>query len=212
MLWKCCTQNASKFENSAVPTGLEKVIFHSNRKECSNYHTIALISHASKVMLKILQARLQQYVKRELPDVRAGFRKGRGTRDQIANICWIFKKARDCFIDCAKPLTVWITAKYGKFFKRWEYWTTWPAFWGICMQVKKQQLELDMEQQTGSKLGKEYVKAIYCHPAYLTSMQSTSCEMMGWMKHRLESRLLEEISVTSDMQMTPPLWKKVKKD
>ena len=78
------------------------------------------------------------------------------------------------------------------------------------MQVRKQQLELDMEQQTGFKSGKEYVKAIYCHPAYLTSMQSTSCEMLGWMKHKLESRLLGEISKTSDMQMTPPLWQKVK--
>ena len=75
------------------------------------------------------------------------------------------------------------------------------------MKVKKQQLELDMEQQTGSKLGKEYVKAVYCHPAY---MQSTSCETLGWMKHRLESRLLGEISITSDKQMTPPLWQKVK--
>ena len=78
------------------------------------------------------------------------------------------------------------------------------------MQDKKQQLEPDMEQQTGYKLGKEYIKAVYCHPAYLTSMQSTSCEMHGWMKHKLESRLLGEISITSDMQMTPPLWQKVK--
>ena len=80
------------------------------------------------------------------------------------------------------------------------------------MQVRKQQLELDMEQQTGSKSGKEYVKAVYCHPAYLTYMQSTSCEMLGLMKHKLESRLLGEISITSDMQMTPPLWQKVKKN
>ena len=78
------------------------------------------------------------------------------------------------------------------------------------MQVKKQVLEQDMEQQTASKLGKEYVKAIYCHPAYLTYMQSTSCEMPGWMKHKLESRLPGEISITSDMQLTPPLWQKVK--
>ena len=78
------------------------------------------------------------------------------------------------------------------------------------MQVKKQQLELDMDQQTGSKLGKEYIKAVYCHSAYLTYMQSTSCEMLGWMKHNLESRLQGEISITSDMQMTPPLWQKVK--
>ena len=78
------------------------------------------------------------------------------------------------------------------------------------MQVKKQQLEPDMEQQTGSKLGKECIKAVYCHPAYLTYMHSTSCEMLGWMKYKLESRLPEEISITSDMQMTPPLWQKVK--
>ena len=80
------------------------------------------------------------------------------------------------------------------------------------MQVKKQQLELDVEQQTGSKLGKEYVKPVYCHPAYLSYMQSTSCEMPGWIKHKLESRLLGEISITSDMQMTPPLWQKAKKN
>ena len=78
--------------------------------------------------------------------------------------------------------------KLGKFFKSWEYQTTFPASWEICIQVKKQQLEPDMEQQTGSKLGKEYVKAVYCHLAYLTYMQSTSCEMLGWMKHKLESR------------------------
>ena len=105
---------SANLENSAVATGLEKVSFHSNPKEreCqrySDYRTIALISHASKVMLKILQARLQQYVNCELPDVQAGFRKGRGTRDQIANIHWIIKKAREfqkniyfCFIDYAK--------------------------------------------------------------------------------------------------------------
>ena len=80
------------------------------------------------------------------------------------------------------------------------------------MQVKKQQLEPDMEQLTGSKLGKEYIKDVYCHPAYLTYLQSTSCEMTGWMKHKLESRLLEEISITSDMQMIPPLWQKMRKN
>ena len=80
------------------------------------------------------------------------------------------------------------------------------------MQVKKQQLELDMEQQTGSKSGKEYVKAAYCHPAYLTYMQRTSCKMMGWIKLNLESRLRGEISIISDKQMTPPLWQKVKKN
>ena len=109
-------------EDSAVATGLEKVSFHSNAKECSNYRTIALISHASKVMLKILQDRLQQYVIRELPDVQAGFRKGRGTRDQIANICWIIKKQESsrktsisALLTMPKPLTVWITRNCGKF-------------------------------------------------------------------------------------------------
>ena len=89
---------------------------------------------------------------------------------------------------------------------------TLATYWEICMQVRKQQLEPDMEQQTGSKLGKEYIKAVYCHPAYLTSMQSTSWEMPGWMKHKLGSRLLGEVSITSDMQMTPPLWQKVKRN
>ena len=108
-------------------------------------------------MLKVLQARLQQHVNCELPDVQAGFRKGRETRDQIANICWIMEKAREfqkniyfCFIDYAKAFD-WTTINCGKFWERWEYQTTWPASWEICMQVRKQQLELDMKQQTGSK-------------------------------------------------------------
>ena len=129
-----------------------------NPKECLNYRTIALISHAGKVMLKLLQARLQQYVNCELPDVQAGFRKGRATRDQITNICWIIEKERDlqkniyfCFIDYAKTLTAWITINCGKFFKKQEYQATWPASWETYMQVRKQQLELDMEQQTGSQ-------------------------------------------------------------
>ena len=121
------------------------------------YHTIALNSHASIVMLKILQARLQQYVNWEPPDVHAGFRKGRGTRDQIADIRGIIEKAREfqkniyfCFIDYAKAF-VWITTNCGKLLKRQEFQTTLPASWEICMEVKKHQLELDMEQQTGSK-------------------------------------------------------------
>ena len=102
-----------------------------NAKECSNKHTIALISHGSKLMLKILQVRFQQSVNQEHLDVQAGFRKGRGTRDKIANIHWITEKAREfqkniyfCFIDTPKPLTVWITTNCGKFLKRWEYQTT----------------------------------------------------------------------------------------
>ena len=111
-----------------------------------------------------------------------------------------------------KRLIMWITTNCGKFFKRWECLTTLLGFWEICMKVKKQQLERDMEQQTGCKSRKEYIKAIYCHLAYLTSMQNTSCEMLGWMKHKLELRLPGEISITSETQIKPPLWQKVKKN
>ena len=189
-----------------------------NAKEYSNYRTVAHVSYTSKVTFEILQARLQQYVNWELPDVQTGFRKGRGTRYQITNIRWIIDKAREfrktstsASLTTSKPLTVWITTNCGKFFKRWEYQTTLPASWEICMQLKKQQLELDMEQWTGSKLGKEYVKAVYCYPAYLTYMQSTTWETPVLTKHKLESRLPGEISISSDMQMTP-LWQKAKKN
>ena len=113
-----------------------------NAKECSNNHTIALISHTIKVMLKILQARLQQYMSHEIPDVQAGFRKGRGIRDQIANIRWIIEKSREfqkksasTLLTTPKPLTLWIIIICGKFWKRWAYLTTWPASWETCMQV-----------------------------------------------------------------------------
>ena len=132
-------------------------------------------------MLKILQARLQQYMNRELPDVQAGFRKGRGTRGQIANICWIIKKAREfqknicfCFIDCAKAFDCVDHKKLWKILKEMGIPDHLTCFLRNCVQVREQKLELDMEQQTGSKYEKEYVKAVYCHPAYLTSMQSTS--------------------------------------
>ena len=140
-------------------------------------------------MLKILQARLQQYVNHELPDVQVGFRKGRGTRDQIANIRWIIEKAREfqkkphhLFLLYWIHQSLWLRGSQknsGKFLQTWEYQIALPASWEKSMQVKKQQLELDMEQWTGSKLGKEYVKAVYCHPVCLTYMQSTSCEILG---------------------------------
>ena len=165
MLWNSCTfticQQISKTQQ--WPQDWKRSVFiptpkKDNGKECSNYLTVALLSPTSKVMLKILQARLQQYMSCELPDVQAGFRKGRGTRDQIANISWIIKKSREfqktsisALLTIPKPLTVWITINCGKFWKRWEYQTTWPASWEICMQVRKQHFELDMEQQTGSK-------------------------------------------------------------
>ena len=145
-----------------MATGQEKVSFHSNPKErqcqgSSNYRTIALVSQASKVMLKILQARLQQYVNRELPDAQPGFRKVRGTRDQIANIHWIMEKARDfhkniyfCFIDYAKAFDCVDHSKLWKILRDGN--TRIPDLPpGKCLQAKKQQLELDMEQQTGSK-------------------------------------------------------------
>ena len=153
----------ANWENSAVATGLERSIFilipkKSNAKECSNYHTMALISHTSKIMLKILQARLQQYGNHELPEVQAGFRKGRGTRDQIANIRWIIKKQQSSrkhlFLLywlcqglwlCGSPQTVENSERDG------NTRPPKPASWEICMQVRKQQLELDMEKQTGSK-------------------------------------------------------------
>ena len=141
----------ANLEDSAVATGLEKVSFHFNPKEHSNYCIILIISHATKIMLKILQARLQQFVNWKLPDRQARFRKGRGTRDQIANICWIMENQGDsrktstsALLTMLKPLTVWITTNCGKLLKRYQ--TTLPASWDICMQDKKQQLEMDMEQ------------------------------------------------------------------
>ena len=124
----------------------------------------------------------------------------------------IIEKAREfqqsiyfCFIDYAKSSDCVDQSKLWKIFQEIGI----PASWEICMQVRKQQLELDVEQWTGPKLGKEYIKALYRHPAFLTSMQSRSFKMPGWMKHKLESRFLGEISITSCIQMTPPLWQKV---
>ena len=126
--------------------------------------------------------------------IQAGFWGGRGsTRDQTANICWIMEKTRgfqkNIHFCCTMLKLLCGPQQSGKFLKRWEYQTTVPASRETCMQIKKQQLESDMEQATGSKLGKEYNKVVYCHPVYLTYMQSISCEMRGWMKHKLESRL-----------------------
>ena len=154
-------------------------------------------------MLKILQARLQQYMNHELPDVQVGFRKGKGTRSNCQHPLdhWKSKRVPEkqllLLYWLLQSLWLCITTNCGKFFKRWEYQTTWLASWETCVQVRKQQLELDMEQQTGSKKEKEYVKAVYCHPVYLTYMQSTSWEMLCWKKHKLESRLPGEISITS---------------
>ena len=148
MLWKCCTQYTSKSGKQQWPQNWKRSVFipipkKGNAKKCSDYHTVGLISHASKVMLKILQARLQQYVNCELPDVQAGFRRGRGTRDQIANICWIIKKAREfqkniyfCFIDYAKAFDCVDHNKLWNILEEMQILDHLP--WGICMQVRKQ--------------------------------------------------------------------------
>ena len=149
MQWKCCTQYASKFGILSMATGIENVSFHSKPKERQFQRMFkllynALISHAHKVMLKILQARLQQYVNHELPDVQARYRKGR--RDKIANIRWIIRKTRvpekHLILLYWLCQSLWLCGSQqncGKFLKTWEYQTTWPASWEICMQVKKQQ-------------------------------------------------------------------------
>ena len=149
-----------------------------NAKECLNYHTVELISDASEVILKILQARFQQYVNWELTDIQDGFRKSRGTTDQISNIRYIIEEAEfqkyPALLTMLKPLTVWITTNCGK---RWKYQTTLPVSWESCIQDRKQQLELVMEKWTSSKSRKEYVKAVNCHPvyfAYLTCVPETA--------------------------------------
>ena len=151
----------ANLENSAVATELEKGSFHSNPKErqcqkCSNYRTIALISHASKVMLKILQARLQQYMNCELQMFKLDLEKAEEPEIKLPTSAGSWKKqdsSRKTSISAllTMPKTLTSTINCGKFWKRWEYQTTWSASWEICMQVRKQQLELDMEQQTGSK-------------------------------------------------------------
>ena len=161
MLWKCCTQYASKFGKLSSGHRTGKVSFHSNPKErqckeCANYHTITLISHANKVMLKVLQARLQQYMNGELPDIQAGFQKAEepiklptfagsskkqeSSRRTSISAFWLCKA-----FDSVDHNKLW------RSLKGWVYQTIWPASWEICIQVRKQQLELDMEQQTGSK-------------------------------------------------------------
>ena len=176
----------ANLENSAVATGLEKVSFHSNpkqrqsqrkAKECSNYRTIALISHTSKVMLKILQARLQIYVNRELPDVQAGFRKGRGNRYQIANIRWIVEEAREfqrnfCFIDYAKASD---SVDHNKLENSERDGNTRPP----CCLLGNPYAGQQATVRTGHgatdwfQIGKGYVKAVYCQCAYLTLMQTS---------------------------------------
>ena len=153
----------ANLENSAWPQDWKRSVFipipkKDNAKECSDYHTIALISPASKVMLKILQARIQQYMNCELPVVQLVLEKAEEPEIKVPTSIGSWKKQESsrktsisALLTMPKPLTVWITINCGKFWKKWEYKTTWPASWEICMQVRKQQFQLDLEQQTGSQ-------------------------------------------------------------
>ena len=182
----CCESAAlnmsANLETQQWPQDWKRSVFipiqkKGNAKECSNYHTVILISHASKVMLKILQARLQQYVNVQM--FKLDLEKAKEQEFRLPTSTGSSKKQESCRKTCIsaslttlKPLRG--LQNCGKFLRRWEYQTILPASWETCMQVKKQHLELDMEQQTGSKLGKEYAKAVYwnpVYPVYLTYVQ-----------------------------------------
>ena len=197
-------------ENSAVATGLEKVSFHSNLKKAMPKNVQTTTQLHSPHMLAKLCSKFSKPGFNSMWTMNSQRSNCQYPLDHRKNKKSSRKTSTSALLTTPKPLTVWITTNCGKSFKRWEYQSTWPASWEICMQVKKQQLKL--EQQTGSKSGKEYIKAVYHHPAYLTYIHNTSYKMPGWMKHILESRLLGEISLTSNMQMTPPLWQKEKKN
>ena len=162
-------------------------------------------------MLKILQPRLlQQYMNHEILDVQAGFRKGRRTRDQTANIHWVIEKAREfqkniyfCFIDYTKAFDCVDHNKLWKILKEKRIPDHLICLLRNLYAGQEATVRTGHGTQNGSKLGKEYVKAVYCHPAYSTYMQSTSCEMLDWVNYKLESRLLGEVSTTSDIQIIP---------
>ena len=237
MLWKCCTQYASKFGklSSGHRVGKGQFSFQFQRKAMPKNvqatATIALISHTSKVMLKILQARLQQYVNYKLPDVQAGFRKGRGTRDQIAKIRWIIEKASEfqkniyfCFIDYAKAFGCVDHNKLWKILKEMGI----PDHLTCLLRNLYAGQEATVRTGHGTidwfQIGKRvhqgcilspclfnfYAVSCTLSPCLSNFYAEYSCEMSGWMKHKLESGLPGEILVTSDMQMTPSLQQRVK--
>ena len=186
-----------------------------NAKECSNCCTIVLISHASEVVLKILQVRIQQYVNFHI--FKLDIKRQKNQRSNCQFICRIISKqgnsrktSTTAILAMLKPLTVWITEICGKFLKRKKCQTTLPASCETCMQVKK---KVRARHRTADwELGKEYIKDVYCHLAYLIYIQSTSCKMLGWVRQKLELRLPGEISITLDMQMTPLLWQKTNRN
>ena len=187
-----------------------------NAKECSNYCTGALISHTSKVILKILQFRLQQYMNCELLDVQSGFRKSRGTRDQIANICWIIEKAREFhkniyfyFTDYAKAFDCVDHNKLWKFWKRWEYHTTWPASWKICMQVRSNSYNSTWNN-----------RLVPTRKRSRSMLYIVTLPISLYAEYIMRNTVLDEAQAgikiagrninNSDVQMTPPLWQKMK--
>ena len=223
MLLKCCTQYASNMGNSAVATGLEKISFHSSlkerqAKECSNYCTVVLISYASKVMLKILQARLQQYMNGEIPDIQAEFRKGRWTRDQIANILWIIEKARESpspskkiyfqFIDYTTAFDCVDHNKVCKILK--EMGIPDHLTWLLKKKLQARQeatVRIRHEKTVWFNIG-IVVQGCILSPCLFNFYAEYIMKNSGLDESQLESRLPGEISITSGMQMTPPLWQK----
>ena len=214
MLWKCCTQYTSKSGklSSGHKTGKGQFSFQSQRMARPKNVQITIWLHSfhmpARLCSKSSKPGFSGYVNRELPDVQADLEKAEEPEIKLPTLIGSWRKqgsprktSTSVSLTMWKLFTLWITTNCGKFLENWEYLTTLPVSWETCMQVKKQQLELDMEQQTGSKLGKDYIKAVYCHPAYLTYMQNTSYERPGWMNHKLENKTARQISITSDMQM-----------
>ena len=202
---------ATNLENPAVATGLENVSFHSSTKEHSNYCTIVLISHASKVMLKILQARLQQYMNQELPHVQAGFRKGRGKRNQVANIHWIMGKAREfqekaftsALLMTRKPLTMWITKKNWKVLKEMGIPDHLTCFLRNLYAGQEATVVTGHGKFDWSKIGKGFLPGCILSLFVFNLYAEYIRKMLDWLNHKLESRLLGEVSTTSDMKMLP---------
>ena len=210
-------------QNSAMATGLEKVSFHSipkegNGKECTNHYTIALISHPSKIMLKILQARLHQYVNWEFPDVQAGFRKGSGTRDQIANICWIIEKAREfqkniyfCFIGNAKVFDCVIHNKLWKILKEMGIRDHLTCLLRNLYAGQEATVRTGHGTKDQFQIRKGVHQGCILSPWLFNLYAEYIKKNSGLDEAQAGIKIMGEISITSAMQMAPPLWQKVKK-
>ena len=227
MLWKCCTQSASKFWKLSSFHRTVKGQFSlqsqkkGNAKECLNYCTNAIISRASKVMFKILQARLQQYVNRVFPDVWTRFLKGRGTRDQIANIHWIIEKAREfrkkkkkqftfASLTMLKSLTMWITT--GIFLKRWKYPDHLSCLLRNLYAGQEATVRTRYEAMNCFQIGKGVRQGCILSLCLFKLYAEYIMQNTRLRKHKLKSRLLGEVSITWDMQMTPPFYQKAKRN